>query len=101
MQWKSHCGQQARMRNLRQVCRPILDSTDSDIVVQVARVREATKHEPLPEFALLHLIHAALDAHDQTGEAWVICMKYMMDKFDDIEADRRLVPIPLDEALHA
>lgn len=102
MQWKAHSGQKARMRNLRQACRPILESKDSEDQKQVARVREAVKHEPLPEFGLLHLIHSSLEASDQTGEKWSTCMKYMMDKFDDIADDRAVsAPIPLNEELHA
>lgn len=88
MQWVAHCGKKAQLRNLRQACRSILDSKNPLIVEQVARVISAVKNEPLPEFGKLHLVHAAIDACDQTGEPWYVCMKYLMDKFDDMEADR-------------
>jgi hypothetical protein len=87
MQWKAHCGRKAQLRNLRQVCRKILESKDSAVQIQVERVIEATKTEPMPEFGKLHLIHSALDACDQTGEPWCVCMKYLMDKFEDMAAD--------------
>lgn len=89
MQWKAHCGKQAQMRNLRQACHKIVTSKDVETQKQLARVIEATKNEPEPEFGKLHLIHAALDACDQTGEPWTVCMRYLMDKFDDMQADAR------------
>lgn len=82
MQWKAHCGKRAQLRNLRHACRPILESRDLEVQEQVRRVIEATKGEPMPEFGKLHLIYAAIDACDQTGELWKVCMKYLMDKFD-------------------
>jgi hypothetical protein len=85
MQWKAHCGKKAQLRNLRQVCRKILEATDSQTQSTVVRVTDATKNEPMPEFGKLHLIHAGLDASDQTGENWNTCMNYLMDKFDDMQ----------------
>lgn len=88
MQWKAHCGKKAQLRNLQHACRHILESKNPLIVEQVARVISAVKGEPMPEFGKLHLVYAALDACDQTGEPWYVCMKYLMDKFDDMETDR-------------
>lgn len=82
MQWKAHCGKQAQLRNLRQVCRKILDAKDTATMASVARVVEGTKDEPMSEFGKLHLIHAGLDASDQTGESWNTTMNYLMDQFD-------------------
>lgn len=87
MQWKAHCGQKAQLRNLRQACRAILNSKEPHVQVQVSRVIEATKDEPMPEFGKLHLIHAALDASSQTGELWHVCMRYFMDKYDAMQAE--------------
>jgi hypothetical protein len=50
MQWKAHCGKKAQLRNLRQVCRKILESKDPAVQRQVERVIEATKTEPMAEF---------------------------------------------------
>lgn len=87
-QWIAHNGRKAQLRNLRHACRPILESTNQHIVAQVARVIAATEHEPMPEFGKLHLIFAAIDACDQTGEPWWVCMKYMLDKWEDMKNDR-------------
>lgn len=89
MQWKAHCGARAQLRNLRQACKRVLESKDPEVQKQVARVIEATKVEPSPEFGKLHLIHAAQDACDQTGEPWEVCMRYLMDQYDNMQADRK------------
>lgn len=89
MAWKRHCGSREALRNLRHACAKVLGSNDPADVKAVARVREAVKNEPLPEFGLLHLVSAALDACDQTGEAWRTCMNYLMDQFDAAEEDRK------------
>lgn len=82
MQWKAHCNTRAAMRNLRHKCHRFLVSRDTEIVAQVDRVRNAVKDEPNPEFGLLHLLCAAVDASEGTGVAWAECMKYYMDQFD-------------------
>lgn len=87
MQWKAHCGKSAQLRNLRQACAKVLKSKDPEVQRQVARVVEAVKHEPLPEFGKLHLVFAAIKACEDTGEKVETCMKYFMDKYDDIQAD--------------
>lgn len=89
MQWLSHCGKRAQLRNLRRACRKVLEDTNQHVQAQLARVVEAVKDEPMPEFGKLHLIYAAIDACDQTGEPWWVCMKYLMDKFDDMAQDAR------------
>jgi hypothetical protein len=87
--WRGpHSSLRAALRNLRHACKPILESTDPQVVAQVARVVAMTKDEPTSEFGKLHLIHAAIEACDQTGEPWHVCMKYMLDKFEDIARDQ-------------
>jgi hypothetical protein len=87
LQWIAHSGIKARLRNMRQVVRRYLNSTDPDIVAAVKRVVEATANEPHPEFGKLHLMFAAHDAHEQTGEPWHKAMNYFLDKFEDIKRD--------------
>jgi hypothetical protein len=84
----AHTNTRAALRNLRHACKRILESKDAHVQAQVARVEKAVEKEPMPEFGKLHLIFSALDACDQTGEPWHVCMKYLMDKFEDMEADR-------------
>lgn len=81
-QWKAHCGKSASMRNLRHKAHKFLTSKDAVIVALVHRVEDAVREEPMPEFGKLHLICAAMDVSDQTGETWATCMKYFMDKYD-------------------
>lgn len=75
-----------QVRNLRARCRVILDSTDPAVVMMGDRVIDAVRHEPDQEYSTLHLIAAGLDAHDDTGESWPVCMGYLLDKFDEIAA---------------
>lgn len=82
MQWKAHCGTRASMRNLRHKCHRFLVSDEPEIAFQRERVRAATEEEPSPEFGLLHLLCAAVDISEATGESWEVCMKYIMDKYD-------------------
>lgn len=85
--WLPHQNTGEQLRRLRQVCRPILASIEPSIVTARQRVIAATAGEPLPEFGALHLINAAIDACDQTGEPWPVCMHYMLDKFDAMKGD--------------
>jgi hypothetical protein len=85
MQWLPHCGTRAQFRNLRQKCRRILDSKEDEIKLMGQRVIEAVKDEPNPEFGALHLIAAALDIEADTGEPWLTCMQYLLDKFAERE----------------
>lgn len=86
-QWLPHSGTREQLQNLRRMCRPILASIEPDTVTARQRVIAATAGEPLPEFGALHLIYAAIDACDQTGEPWPVCMHYMLDKFEAGQAD--------------
>lgn len=87
MQWKAHCGKRAQLRNLRHLAKPYLEDPDPAVQAAIQRITEATKNEPMPEFGKLHLIAAAYDAHDQTGESWLTAATYLMDKFDAMEQD--------------
>lgn len=69
-------------RNLRNRVRHIIDSTDEQTVAVGDRVIRSVCEEPDPEYAALHLFCAALGMHEDTGEPWVKCMTYLMDKFD-------------------
>lgn len=70
-------------KNLRLKSKHILDSKDPTIVAVGDRVIRGVCHEPDPEYSALHLICAALDASEDTGESWVTCMTYMMDRFEN------------------
>jgi hypothetical protein len=69
-------------KNLRLKCRSIIDSKDAVVISVGDRVVRSVCDEPDPEYAALHLFCAALDMHDDTGEPWIVCMTYLMDKFD-------------------
>lgn len=85
-QYHAHCGAKAQLRNLRHKCASILKQTDSQSVTVRRRAFEATKDEPNPEYGRLHLMAAALDAADQTGESWVTCLHYFLERFEAQEA---------------
>lgn len=87
MQWIRHQNKGQRIRNLKNACRHVLAAKDAETRGLLDRIRAAVKDEPEPEFGFLHLVFAAVDACDQTGEPWTVCMKYLMDKFDDMKAD--------------
>lgn len=90
MQWKRHTNKRQAIRNLRNACRSILNSRKPEDVRAKARVMDAVKGEPEPEFGFLHLIYAAIDASDQTGESFATAMTYLMDQFDNMKEDSRV-----------
>jgi hypothetical protein len=90
-QWAAHTNTRAQLRNLRRVCRPVLDAIDPDTVAARQRVIAATAGEPSPEFGALHLMYAALDASRQTGESWPVCLHYLLDKLEAMPGP----PIPM------
>lgn len=86
-QWRAHCGKKAQLRNLKHLCKPVLDDHRPHVQVILERLWDAVKEEPEPTFGFLHLIHAAIDASDQTGETWATAMGYLLDQFDNMKAD--------------
>ena len=72
----SHQGQRQRMRYLRQRCKPVFDMAAGPLAAAlptIALIDELTvlvRDEPHPEYGLLHLISAALDACEGTGATW-------------------------------
>jgi hypothetical protein len=75
-----------RKRAMYQRVRKILDSRDAKTIAAGDRALRSVSDEPDPEYALLHLYCAALDASGATGEAWPTCMHYLMDQFDEEHA---------------
>jgi hypothetical protein len=69
-------------RNLRTKVKHIIDSTDPVVISIGDRVIRSVCHEPDPEFTALHLFAAGLDMAVETSQPWVVCMNYLMDKFD-------------------
>jgi hypothetical protein len=69
-------------KNLRNRVRHIIDAQDEQIIYAGDRCIRAVCAEPDPEYAALHLFCAALDASNDTGESWAVCMNYLMDQFD-------------------
>jgi hypothetical protein len=90
LQWHAHCGTRVQLRNLRQKCRPILDSKDPEIKAMGQQLIAAVQEEPNPEFGALHLIAAALDASADTGTTWVEAMAYFLRKFQEMETNAKL-----------
>lgn len=82
-QYQAHCGAKAQLRNLRHKCGPVLKPTDSQSVAARLRVFVATENEPNPEYGRLQLLSAAMDAAAETGETWITCIHYFMDKFEE------------------
>ncbi len=90
-QWAAHTNTRAQLRNLRRVCRPVFDAIDPETMAARQRAFAATAGEPSPEFGALHLMYAALEASDQTGEPWPVCLHYLLDKLETMPGQ----PIPL------
>jgi len=75
-------GVRQQLRYLRNATRHILDSKDPNVIKAGDRVIQACENEPNPEYGILHLYYAAVEACRDTGEPWDVCMNYFMDKFD-------------------
>lgn len=72
-------------KNLRNKAKQILDSKDELIIRAGDRVIYSVRADPDPEYSALHLFCEAIDMRDDTGESWVTCITYLMDKFDEID----------------
>ena len=83
MQWVPHSRLRQACRNLRHACGPVFKLVDEASVLARKRCVADTSNEPEPEYASLHLMHAAWEAHDSTGEPWALCMNYLLDKFSE------------------
>lgn len=89
-------GMAQRLRNLRARVRPILDSRDPEVCVCVARLLAAVQSEPNPEFSMLHLAGAAIDAADARQQSWTDAMTFILDEYDRRAVDEP--PMELDAA---
>ena len=76
--WKAHNGRRARLRYLRQVCRPILHSRDPLFVAAIEKVRVATSGESEPEYGMLFLLNRAREIADDTDAPWPEIMDLVM-----------------------
>ena len=85
-QWVPHQGTKQRLRGLRHLCKPILESDLDDVWAVVTRLRAAVAHEPEPEYAELHLIAAALKIVEESQDVtWPQAATYLLDKFEQME----------------
>lgn len=91
LQWIGGDSTKAQRRRLKQIATPYLTSKDPAVVALLARVQVLVKNEPDPVYGLHHLIWAAWDAADQTGESWVTAATYLIEKFENMVADAAAV----------
>lgn len=82
-QWISHFSKRRRIKNLRSVCKPVLDSKDPEVCASVELLRETTANEPDPEFGFLHLLFSAKTAADDSGATIVQSITYMMSRWEE------------------
>jgi hypothetical protein len=87
-EYNAHNSTRAQIRNLRRRCKPVMDDRTPAICEMAANVITSVRDHPNPEFTALQLIGAALDASDDTGEPWLVCMQYILDKYQEL-ADGR------------
>jgi hypothetical protein len=92
-QYLSHTKLRQAMRNLRQACVHILKLKDDASVAARERCRQAVNAEPKPEYAYLHLLNAAREACDATGESFPTAMNYLLDKFAEQLAELNQVGV--------
>ncbi len=83
-EWASHTGRRQRFRNLRNVSRTALNSKDPETISALARIREAVKDDPEPEFGFLNILAAANRSADDTGVSIVEAIDYMLIKWAEI-----------------
>lgn len=82
-QWIGFCGNQARMRYLRQSYRKVAKLTDPASVAARERVVRAVANEPDPVYGVMHLTHVALQAAEGTRSSWAESMNFLLDKFEE------------------
>jgi len=82
-QYIGHCGTKARMRYLKQRYHRIfkLAATDDATERALLRLNSAVEMDPEPDYAVLHLANAALDAAAGTGTTWAEAMNALLDRF--------------------
>lgn len=103
-----HQGMAQRLRYLRRIVQPILDSRDPEVVATATRLIAAVKDEPNPEYSALHLAGAAIDAANARQQSWTDAMNFILDEFDRrhntpdatfaLDAHGRPIALPEEEA---
>ncbi|MCG3774252.1 MAG: hypothetical protein JW395_1070 [Nitrospira sp.] len=81
--WLSHNGSKARLRNLTNEVRDVLNSKLPEVQEAVLRVERAVADDPIPRYALLHIIFSAKQAALGAGVTIDQSINYMMDKWDE------------------
>jgi hypothetical protein len=95
-QWIRHQGRSRRIRNLRQLCAPILVLKDESTLAAIEQIRISTSTEAEPEYGMLFLMNHIRGICDDTGipfhEATPLILatlqKHIQEKTDEDAGER-------------
>lgn len=86
--FKPHQSIRQRLRNLRQRCRPVLQSQDPEVQIWGHTIIREVASFDIPEYRALCLIAQALDYVDSTGVTFPQAAEVIVDKILEAKAER-------------
>jgi hypothetical protein len=76
--WLTHSGRQSRIRRLRQICRPLLNSKDLEIKDAIRRVSEISAEQG--EYGMLIVLSTAKEIAESNNIEFIEAVHTMLDK---------------------
>lgn len=93
-QWVRHVGQQQRIRAMRQSARRVAKLTDQASELAREAIAAAAAGEPDPEWAELHLTHAAMICAEETKVPWAMAAAHILRAFQRNAEEGEIVAAP-------
>jgi hypothetical protein len=79
--WVAHSGRKARLRNLKQLCRSIVEDKDPSIIESVNLIREVSRVDGIVnEAGMYYILNQAREISDSTGVTLPEALTVLVDK---------------------
>lgn len=94
-------GNRARVRNLKKLCKPSLDSKVPETVAALQRIYDTIKETPHPELAFLSILSMAQNSSDESSAPLTVAIDYILKKWsesDGVECSQETKPETVQES---
>lgn len=102
-EWTAHTGSRAKLRHLRQTCRPLLETKDPEDILGIQRLKDVIEieykdaNEFVKEYGFLYVLFQAQEKSDDSGVPAFAVIDYIIDtsfkkKDTDATSDKELRP---------
>lgn len=83
--WLHHDAKRSRIRRLKQLCRPILSSTDPTALEMIQKTHAKVTDGPMHEYGFLMIINQAREVSESNNLDWVVSLDYILSQLPEPE----------------